>query len=84
MKREIEFAATGYGRYYWRAFLDGVSGTYFTEAIVPVILREDPRYYTLGHGGLRGFFVEPLLPSAGTWTAPNTARLGARRWNRQR
>ena len=42
MKREIEFAATGYGRYYWRAFLDGVSGTYFTEAIVPVILREDP------------------------------------------
>lgn len=41
----------GYTRYYWRAFVDGVSGTYFTEAIVPVISREDPRYYTLGHGG---------------------------------
>lgn len=41
----------GYTRYYWRAFVDGVSGTYFTEAIVPIIRREDPRYYTLGHGG---------------------------------
>ena len=25
----------GYGRYYWHNFVDGVSGTYFTEAIVP-------------------------------------------------
>jgi hypothetical protein len=41
----------GYGRYYWHTFVDGVSGTYFTEAIVPWITREDPRYYTLGHGG---------------------------------
>jgi hypothetical protein len=44
----------GYGRYYWHLFVDGVSGTYFTEAIVPAVTREDPRYYTLGHGG---FFV---------------------------
>ena len=41
----------GYGRYYWHTLVDGVSGTYFTEAIVPWITREDPRYYTLGHGG---------------------------------
>ena len=41
----------GYGRYYWHTFVDGVSGTYFTEAIVPWVTREDPRYYTLGHGG---------------------------------
>jgi len=27
-----------------------VSGTYFTEAIVPAITHEDPRYYTLGQG----------------------------------
>lgn len=48
---ELGHGAAGYGRYYWRAFVDGVSGTYFTEAIVPVISHEDPRYYTLGHGG---------------------------------
>jgi hypothetical protein len=41
----------GYGRYYWHTFVDGVSGTYFTEAIIPWVTHEDPRYYTLGHGG---------------------------------
>jgi hypothetical protein len=42
----------GYARYYWHNFLDGVSGTYFTEAIVPWITREDPRYYTMEHGSV--------------------------------
>jgi hypothetical protein len=53
LKTQPEFGhgAAAYGRYYWHGFLDGVSGTYFTEAIVPVITHEDPRYYTLGHGG---------------------------------
>jgi len=41
----------GYGRYYYHLFIDGVSGAYFTEAIVPSLTHEDPRYYTLGHGG---------------------------------
>src|SRR5258708_5957779 len=42
----------GYGRYYWRTFADGISGTFFTEAIVPMITHEDPRYYTMGQGGV--------------------------------
>lgn len=41
----------GYARYYWRIFADGVSNNFFTGAIVPIITHEDPRYYTLGHGG---------------------------------
>jgi hypothetical protein len=48
---ELGHGAAGYGRYYWRTFADGVSGTFFTEAIVPAITHEDPRYYTLGKGG---------------------------------
>jgi hypothetical protein len=48
---ELGHGAAGYGRYYWRTFADGVSGTFFTEAIVPAITREDPRYYTMGEGG---------------------------------
>jgi hypothetical protein len=48
---ELGHGIAGYGRYYWRAFTDGVSGTFFTEAIVPTLTREDPRYYTLGKGG---------------------------------
>jgi hypothetical protein len=41
----------GYSRYYWRAFADQASGSYFTEAIVPALTHEDPRYYTRGRGG---------------------------------
>src|ERR1700704_82899 len=48
---ELGHGIAGYGRYYWRTFVDGVSGTFFTEAIVPAITHEDPRYYTLGKGG---------------------------------
>jgi hypothetical protein len=48
---ELGSGIAGYGRYYWRGFADGVSGTYFTEAIIPMITHEDPRYYTMGRGG---------------------------------
>ena len=47
---ELGHGIAGYGRYYWRTFTDGVSGTFFTEAIVPAITHEDPRYYTMGQG----------------------------------
>lgn len=48
---ELGHGAAGYGRYYWRAFTDQASGAFFTEAIVPALTHEDPRYYTRGHGG---------------------------------
>ena len=48
---ELRGGAAGYGRYYWRAYTDQASGAFFTEALVPAVTHEDPRYYTLGHGG---------------------------------
>src|SRR5581483_2886934 len=48
---ELGSGIVGYGRYYRRTFTDGVSGTFFTEAIVPALTHEDPRYYTLGNAG---------------------------------
>lgn len=48
---ELGRGIKGYGRYYWRNFVDGISGTFFTEAIVPAMTHEDPRYYTMEHGG---------------------------------
>jgi hypothetical protein len=56
--------AAGYGRYYWRIFVDGANENYMTEAIVPALTREDPRYYTLGKGGFfkrTGYAVTRLL-----------------------
>lgn len=48
---QLGTGAAGFGRYYWRGFTDQVSGTFFTEAILPTLTHEDPRYYTLGKGG---------------------------------
>jgi hypothetical protein len=48
---ELHHGIAGYGGYYWRAFADQASGAFFTEAIVPTLTHEDPRYYTRGYGG---------------------------------
>jgi hypothetical protein len=61
---EFGQGAKGYGRYYWHAVADQAVGNYLTEAIVPVATHEDPRYYTLGHGGFikrTGYAVSRLL-----------------------
>lgn len=49
---ELGRGGVAYGRYYWRGMLDGISNSYFSEAIVPVLTHEDARYFTLGHGGI--------------------------------
>lgn len=48
---EFHQGMAGYGRYYWHSFADNLDGDLWVEAIIPTISREDPRYYTLGHGG---------------------------------
>ena len=48
---ELGSGGAAYGRYYWRGMLDGISNSYFSEAIVPVLTHEDARYFTMGHGG---------------------------------
>jgi hypothetical protein len=61
---EFGQGARGYGRYYWHAVADQAVGNYLTEAIVPAATHEDPRYYTLGHGGFfkrTGYAVSRLL-----------------------
>lgn len=48
---EFHQGGAGYARYFWHSFVDQGVGNYFTEFIVPVVTHEDPRYYTLYHGG---------------------------------
>lgn len=43
--------ASGYGIYYAHALADNTIENYLVEAFVPAVTKEDPRYYTLGHGG---------------------------------
>jgi hypothetical protein len=44
--------AAGYGRYYWHTIADQTDENLWVESLLPSVLHEDSRYYTLGHGGL--------------------------------
>lgn len=48
---ELGHGAAGYGQYYWRSFADQAIGDGFTEFLLPVVFKQDPRYFTKGHGG---------------------------------
>jgi hypothetical protein len=46
-----KLGAAGYGRRLGAAYADQAVGNYLTEAILPALLREDPRYFRKGTGG---------------------------------
>jgi hypothetical protein len=48
---EFHQGAAGYGRYYWHTFADQADENLWVEGILPSVLHEDTRYYTLGHSG---------------------------------
>jgi hypothetical protein len=61
---EFHSGVPAYARYYWHSLADTVDGNLMTEFIYPVVTKEDPRYYTLGHGGFfkrTGYSVSRLL-----------------------
>ncbi len=45
--------AAGYGKRYGAAFADGTIENFWTSAIFPSVLRQDPRFFQLGKGGFR-------------------------------
>lgn len=49
---EFGQGAEGYGHYYWHTFVDQAQENYWVEFVFPAALRQDPRYYTLGHGNI--------------------------------
>ena len=72
--------AAGYGRYYWHSFADNLGGNLMTEAVVPTLTREDPRYYTLGRGGFvrrTGYSISRLFVTRtdGNGRSPNISEI---------
>lgn len=49
----------GFGRYYWRGFVDKTDGNYLVIFALPTLFHQDERYYALGKGGIwkRGFYA---------------------------
>lgn len=41
----------GFGRYYWRGFVDKTDGNYLVIFALPTIFHQDERYYAKGSGG---------------------------------
>ena len=41
----------GYGKYYWRGFLDKTDGNYLVIFALPTVFHQDERYYAMGKGG---------------------------------
>ncbi len=73
---EFGHGAAAYGRYYWHSFADNVGGNLFTEALIPIATHEDPRYYTMGRGGVikrSVYSVSRLLITRTDLTATNHA-----------
>jgi hypothetical protein len=40
----------GFGRYYWRGFVDKADGNYLVIFALPTVFRQDERYFAMGHG----------------------------------
>ena len=45
--------AEGYGKRYATHFADGTIENYFSQAFLPIMLRQDPRYFQMGKGGFK-------------------------------
>ncbi len=54
---EFQQGWPGYGRYYWHTYADYVNENLWVEFLLPAVLHQDSRYYTLGHGGFAKRFA---------------------------
>ncbi len=48
--RQYGEGGSGYAKRFGAAYADQVIGNYFTEAIVPTMMHQDPRYFRMGSG----------------------------------
>jgi hypothetical protein len=48
--RSFGQGAGGYAHYFAASYADFAIGNYMTEAVLPVLLHQDPRYFRRGHG----------------------------------
>ena len=51
--------AAGFGRYYWRGYLDKTDGNYLVIFALPTVFHQDERYFAKGEGGFfkRGIYA---------------------------
>ena len=64
----------GFGRYYWRGYLDKTDGNYLVIFALPTVLHQDERYYALGRGGIlkRAFYAASRIAVTPNYDDNNT------------
>jgi hypothetical protein len=64
----------GYGRYYWRGFVDKTDGNYWVIFALPTLFHEDERYYAMGKGGIwkRGIYAASRILITPDYQGHNT------------
>ncbi len=48
--KQLGKGVSGFGRYYWRGFVDKTDGNYWVIFALPTVMHEDERYYARGSG----------------------------------
>jgi hypothetical protein len=75
--------AQGFGKRYGAAYADLVTGTFIGGAILPSLLKQDPRYFYKGTGSLRSRFFYAIANAVickgdnGHWQANYSAIMGS-------
>ena len=56
---QLGHGMAGYGRYYWRGWVDKTDGNYLVVFALPTIFHQDERYYAKGEGSIwkRGIYA---------------------------
>ncbi|HUC53032.1 MAG TPA: hypothetical protein VMR90_03250 [Candidatus Cybelea sp.] len=55
--RQLGKGVAGFGRYYWRGFVDKTNGNYLVIFALPTVFHEDERYFARGKGGFVKRFI---------------------------
>jgi hypothetical protein len=67
---------SGYGRYYWRGFVDKTNGNYLVIFALPTVLHQDERYYARGAGNgsifTRGIYAASRILITPSYQGHNT------------
>jgi len=64
----------GYGRYYWRGYLDKTDGNYMVIFALPTVFHQDERYYAKGEGNFfkRGIYAASRILITPDYHGKNT------------
>jgi len=77
-----EWGAKGYGERAGAAYLDAFTGSMLGNGVLPALLRQDPRYFRLGHGSTTHRLLYAMMTNvmckhdnSGRWE-PNISNIG--------